>query len=118
MPRTERSSPTLPSILLPLMRSLLALLSMTTAGLADDAPDADALTRLVHQDCGSCHGLTLKGGLGPDIRPETVAHLPPDVLKMVILDGVPGTAMPPWRPLITEAEAEWIAHYLLQGDAS
>jgi cytochrome c55X len=25
---------------------------------------------------------------------------------------VPGTAMPPWRPLLTEAEALWIADYL------
>jgi cytochrome c55X len=34
---------------------------------------------------------------------------------MVILDGVPGTAMPPWRPLLSEADALWIADYLLKG---
>jgi cytochrome c55X len=27
---------------------------------------------------------------------------------------VPNTAMPPWRPLMTEAEAYWIADYLLK----
>ncbi len=103
----------------PPVRSLAALLALSGAVWAGEAaPDADALTRLVHQDCGSCHGLMLKGGLGPDIRPATIAHHTPESLKAVILDGIPGTPMPPWRPLISEAEAEWIAHYLLDGGAS
>lgn len=76
-------------------------------------PDEAALERLVKQDCGSCHGLTLKGGLGPDIQPEALAHYGPEALQTVILDGVPGTPMPPWRPLLSEAEARWIADYLL-----
>ncbi len=82
---------------------------------AASAPDPAALERLVRQDCGSCHGLTLKGGLGPDIRPEALAHYDAEVLTQVILDGVPDTPMPPWRPLLTEAEAAWIAAYLLEG---
>ena len=41
--------------------------------------------------------------------------MPADVLAEVILDGRPGTAMPPWRPLLSEAEAAWIADYLLNG---
>ncbi|WP_371170529.1 c-type cytochrome [Aliiroseovarius sp. 2305UL8-7] len=99
------------------MRSVLALLLLTGAAHGGEAPiDQTALTRLVHQDCGSCHGLTLKGGLGPDIRPETIEHYDAEVLTTVILDGIPDTAMPPWRPLITEAEAAWIAQYLLKGD--
>ncbi len=81
-----------------------------------DAPDADRLLRLVHQDCGSCHGMTLKGGLGPDLRRETLADWDAEGLAWVILDGVPGTAMPPWRGLVTEAEARWIADYLLTGE--
>lgn len=80
------------------------------------APRAIALEHMVIQDCGSCHGLTLKGGLG---RPLTVSALEgadPDTLAGIILDGVPGTAMPPWRPLLTEEEADWIAHYLLKDE--
>ena len=80
---------------------------------AAGAIDPAGLERLVLQDCGSCHGLTRKGGLGPDIRKEALAHRTADELADVILDGVPGTAMPPWRPLISEAEAAWIAEYLL-----
>jgi len=95
------------------------LLLAATSGLAVDvAPDrAASLENLVRQDCGSCHGLTLAGGLGPDIRAQALDGMPPDVLAEVILDGRPGTAMPPWRPLISEADAAWIAAYLLEGDA-
>ena len=104
------------------MAKLLLALLLAGASQAGEAPqpaslDIDGLKRLVHQDCGSCHGLTLKGGLGPDIRPESLEHYEADVLKQVILDGIPGTPMPPWRPLMSEAEAEWIANYLLEGEA-
>ncbi|WP_366871571.1 cytochrome c [uncultured Ruegeria sp.] len=93
-----------------------AVLVATTA-FAADTLDPNALKRLVHQDCGSCHGLSLKGGLGPDLRSETLDHYDADVLTGVILDGIPDTAMPPWRPLISEEEAEWIARYLLAQEA-
>ncbi len=60
--------------------------------------------------------MTLKGGLGPDIRPEALSHYDVDTLSKVVLDGIPETAMPPWRPLMSEADARKIAEYLLQGD--
>ena len=96
------------------MNRLAAILALGAApALAD--PDPAALERLVRQDCGACHGMTLKGGMGPDIRPESLKHYRPAILKSVILDGVPGMPMPAWRPLLTEAEAAWIADYLLNG---
>lgn len=73
------------------------------------------LIRLVRQDCGSCHGLTLRGGLGPALLPENLRDRPPDSLKSTILSGRPGTAMPPWQPFMTEAEADWIVAQLLRG---
>ncbi len=93
--------------------ALVAALAAGGAATASEPLDPVALKRLVHQDCGSCHGLTLKGGLGPDLRPQTIEHYDVDILKSVILDGIPDTAMPPWRPLMTEAEADWVARYLL-----
>jgi cytochrome c55X len=93
-----------------------ALILALVAAPALAEPDAAALERLVRQDCGSCHGLTLKGGLGPDIRAQALTHYEAEGLKAVILDGVPGTPMPPWRPILTEEEAAWIADYLLNGD--
>lgn len=94
------------------MHRLLALCLVAGMAHAGDVIDTDALARLVHQDCGSCHGLTLKGGLGPDLRSENLDHYSVEVLSGVILDGIPGTPMPPWRPLMTEEEAEWVARYL------
>jgi cytochrome c55X len=76
---------------------------------------AQALEHLLVQDCGSCHGMTMKGGLGSPLTLDAIEHYQPEILALVILDGVPGTAMPPWRPLLTEAEALWIADYLLKG---
>lgn len=95
-------------------RLTLILTLIATPALAD--PDAEALARLVRQDCGSCHGLTLKGGLGPDLRTGSLTHHDRDSLQTVILDGIPGTAMPPWRALLSEVEAAWIADYLLTGE--
>ena len=79
------------------------------------APAAARLSNLVRQDCGSCHGLTLKGGLGKPLTAESLEQWDRDQLAAIILDGVPGTPMPPWRPLLTEVEARWIADMLKQG---
>ena len=73
------------------------------------------LVEMVRQDCGSCHGLTLKGGLGPPLLPETMAEKDAEQMRFVILNGRPGTAMPPWRPFLSEAEAQWIVHMLRTG---
>lgn len=78
-------------------------------------PDRAAeLRHMVRQDCGSCHGLRMTGGLGRDITPAALEGRDPEGLAEIILDGMPGTAMPGWRPLLTEAEARWIANYLLE----
>ncbi|RMF39212.1 MAG: cytochrome c, partial [Alphaproteobacteria bacterium] len=49
---------------------------------------------------------------------ERMIRFSTDDLKALILDGIPGTPMPPWRPLLSDAEAEWIARYLRGEDAS
>jgi len=84
------------------------------AGADGIAPEREALLRnLVAQDCGSCHGLTRKGGLGAPLTEEALEGHSAASLAAIILDGVPGTAMPPWRPLMSETDALWIADYLL-----
>jgi len=93
--------------------AILAVICSGTALFGGEEPNPAQLERLVLQDCGSCHGLTRKGGLGSDLRADTLAHWNVDGLTGVILDGIPGTAMPPWRPIMTETEARWIANYLL-----
>ena len=73
------------------------------------------LVRMVRQDCGSCHGLLLTGGLGPPLTPTALRDWPIDSLTATILHGRPGTPMPPWSRFVTEAEATWIARNLRDG---
>lgn len=90
-------------------------LAMAPTLAAENGPDPARLSALVRQDCGSCHGLTLKGGLGKALTVEALAGWKRDQLVNIILDGVPGTPMPPWRALLTGPEARWIADALKQG---
>jgi cytochrome c55X len=73
------------------------------------------LTHLVRQDCGSCHGMTLKGGLGPALTREALRGKPAESLVVTVLHGRPGTPMPPWRTFVSEAEAAWIVKQLQEG---
>jgi cytochrome c55X len=73
------------------------------------------IVHLVRQDCGSCHGMTLQGGLGPSLKPEALRDKPIESLVATIHGGRPGTPMPPWHRFLTEAEAQWIVEQLLQG---
>lgn len=70
------------------------------------------LENFVVQDCGSCHGLTMQGGLGLPLTRERMADYSTESLAYTILEGRPDTPMPPWRGLLDEADAEWIARYL------
>lgn len=73
------------------------------------------LTHLVRQDCGSCHGMTLLGGLGPALTPDALQNRAPASLAAAIYYGRPGTPMPPWKPFMSEAEALWVAEQLKAG---
>ncbi len=79
------------------------------------APRRAELVHLLRQDCGSCHGLTLKGGLGPALDPGAASAMDPEQMRQVILHGRPGTPMPPWSPFFTEEEARWIVETLRKG---
>ncbi len=97
------------------MRSLLLWLLLAGGTVSAITPErATELEHLVKQDCGSCHGLRMTGGLGSPITPEAMAGRDPADIAAIVLDGLPGTAMPPWRPLLSEDEALWIATYLLE----
>ena len=98
--------------------SAIAFIACVVAAVADEMPSPErqvALAYLVRQDCGSCHGMTLKGGLGRPLLPDALAGAEAEALAEVILDGIPGTPMPPWRGQLSEAEALWIARALKQG---
>ncbi len=73
------------------------------------------ITHMVKQDCGSCHGLRLKGGLGPNLDPRRLNLYPEGFLETTIIHGRPGTPMPPWEPILTPDEIRYIATQLLTG---
>ena len=101
--------------------SLLAALSlaaMVASGTlpADIAPARQAeIIYLLKHDCGSCHGMRLEGGLGPALVADRFADWETNMLAMTILYGRPGTPMPPWRPFLSDGEAQWLATQLKQG---
>ena len=101
-----------------MLRLLLSMLLAAPLGAAGEPggsyPGSD-LAAFVRQDCGACHGLRLTGGLGPSLEPRTLAEKDTDFLVAVILHGRRGTAMPAWKSLLSETDAQRIAELLKKG---
>jgi cytochrome c55X len=96
--------------------AMILLLAMAQASLAGPSGARQLeLRHLLVQDCGSCHGMTLKGGLGPALLPDNLAGKPDALLVNTILLGRPGTAMPPWQALLSEEDAVWLVEVLRAG---
>lgn len=74
-----------------------------------------ALVHIVRQDCGSCHGMRLTGGLGPPLTAHALSERPLLAVVSTILHGRPGTPMPGWHTLLSEEDAQWIARQLQAG---
>jgi cytochrome c55X len=98
--------------------ALALSLGAVSAAAAPDALRQGELRHLLLQDCGSCHGLTLKGGLGPSLLPASLDGKPESFLVQTILDGRPGTAMPPWRSLLSDADVIWLVDQLMNGEGA
>lgn len=94
---------------------LLPLLFSPWAGASEGAAFAEETIRLVRQDCGSCHGMSLQGGLGTPLTREALAGQSAEALAIIILHGKHGTAMPPWKSLLSATQAQWIAERLIEG---
>ncbi|MGV3569991.1 MAG: c-type cytochrome [Ramlibacter sp.] len=97
------------------LAATLQALALAAQAQAPDAARQRELVRMVRQDCGSCHGLRLTGGLGPPLDAPRLAQWPLDSLVATIHQGRPGTPMPGWAPLISAADARWIAEQLQRG---
>lgn len=94
---------------------LLGLVSLV-AQAGEPAPQRQQeLLNLLKHDCGSCHGLPPKGGLGPSLMPEALAAKSDPLLLDAIQNGRAGTAMPPWRPFLSNEESLWLIQRLRQG---
>jgi cytochrome c55X len=90
--------------------------AQATAQAQEPVPARQAqLLRLLRQDCGSCHGMRLTGGLGPALTRQALADMPLESLAATIYHGRPGTPMPPWSSFMSAEEAQWLARLLLAG---
>ena len=94
---------------------LTALLPPAYGQTGPDAARQRELVRMVRQDCGSCHGMRLTGGLGPALDAERLAQWPLEALVATIHQGRPGTPMPGWAPLLSREDTTWIAQQLQRG---
>lgn len=101
-----------PGTLLLVALSLLPLAGVAEVGL--DQRRQQALIYMLHQDCGSCHGMRLTGGLGPALLSAELQQKPDSYLRQVISKGVPNTAMPPWDNILEPAEIDFLVTYLKQ----
>ena len=96
------------------MKKLLFLICFVNSAFAD-APSIERqieLRNLLKNDCGACHGLTLQGGLGLPLQSENLVDKPDAYLIDIITNGRKGTAMPPWKPFLTENEIRWLINLL------
>ncbi len=73
------------------------------------------LLHLIQHDCGSCHGMTLKGGLGAPLTTEKLQGKSHESLSSIIMNGVEGTPMPPWKDILNEKEIAWVVKQLKTG---
>ena len=73
------------------------------------------LIHLIKHDCGSCHGMTLNGGLGSPLTAEKLRGKSNEALSSIIMNGVEGTPMPPWKAILDEKEVSWMVKQLKTG---
>jgi cytochrome c55X len=99
------------------LKFLLILIVSSTTLQTYSSPLSEArqaeLEHILRQDCGSCHGMTLKGGLGPALTPEALQNKPKVYLQQTIQEGHPGTPMPPWKSILTPEDIDYLVELLM-----
>lgn len=83
-----------------------------------EEPSLDRQSELKHlllHDCGSCHGMTMKGGLGPALTVGALSNKSEEDLFQTISNGRAGTPMPPWKDILSEADMQWLVSSLKKG---
>ena len=99
----------------PYFTLILAYSLIADCTVASEMPSSDRQQELMHlllADCGSCHGMTMKGGLGPPLRRDDLAEKPDEFIFITIREGRAGTPMPPWNEFLTDSEIRWMIDVL------
>lgn len=90
----------------------LFFLSTSVFSASPSSERQQELKNLLKNDCGACHGMTLKGGLGSSLLAKDLKDKSDDFLITTILEGRKGTAMPPWKKFLNSDEAKWLVNLL------
>ncbi|MQC17213.1 MAG: hypothetical protein DWG82_03125 [Chloroflexi bacterium] len=76
-------------------------------GLVASGPAADFFAA----NCAVCHGQNREGVVGPALTPTTLTQAD-DFYHETIKNGRPGTAMPPWGGMLSDADIDALVHFL------
>lgn len=97
------------------MKLLLAMLLLIgfSMAIADIQPERkEELRHMLLHDCGSCHGMTMKGGLGPALTKDKLKDRTAAALESTVTYGRPGTPMPPFKGILKTEEIQWLIQLL------
>jgi len=97
--------------------AILAIALLVLPAAAPSPQRQEELRHLLLHDCGSCHGMTMRGGLGRPLLPDQIAGRSDELLADIILNGIRGTAMPPWAGELSDEDAAWLIRLLREGVA-
>ena len=61
--------------------------------------------------CAGCHGTDRRGATGPALLPERLSQSD-EYYVDVILNGKPGTVMPPWNAQLSEVDAQTLVDFI------
>ncbi|WP_457745219.1 cytochrome D1 domain-containing protein [Sulfurimonas sp.] len=89
----------------------VAALAAVSSGLFAGTSNMD-VKKVFVKECQGCHGTNHQGGVGADLRPASLAKKNSYTLAEIILNGVPGTAMPSWNNTFNKADADKMVDYL------
>ncbi len=73
------------------------------------------LLYFVEQNCPACHGMRMRGSIGPPLSEASLQHLSVNEVTLTILYGFPEKGMPAWEAQLSEKDAYWIAELLKRG---
>jgi len=88
-----------------------AALAVVSTGLFAGTSHMD-VEKMFEKECQGCHGPNHEGGVGADLRPGKIEKKNAYTLSEVILNGRPGTAMPPFTDKMNQADAQKMVDYL------
>jgi len=89
----------------------VAALAVVSSGLFAGTSNMD-VEKVFEKECQGCHGPNHEGGVGSDLRPKVISKKNAYMLAETILNGRPGTAMPPFKDKFTKADADKMVDYL------